>query len=87
MVADRAVHRSGKDADGNITALCSEGAAWSPRDAQDVIGDILSGTHTYYEPWQSGRTEIRVVDGPSGRYLRTDRDSTFRNNLDDLPDC
>ncbi len=38
--------------------------------------------------WPGGvRTEIRVVNGPTGKYLRTDRDNTSRNNLDDLPDC
>ena len=30
---------------------------------------------------------IHVVNGPRGKYLRTDRDSTVKNNLDDLPDC
>lgn len=33
------------------------------------------------------RTPIRVVNGPTGKYLRTDKDSTSKNNLDDLPDC
>lgn len=38
--------------------------------------------------WLDGiRTEIRVVNGPTGKYLRTDRDQTSHNNLDDLPDC
>jgi len=32
-------------------------------------------------------TKIRVVAGSTGKYLRTDWDSTSRNNLDDLPDC
>ena len=35
----------------------------------------------------TGRTEIRVVNGPNGKYLRTDRDDTERNNLRDLPNC
>lgn len=71
----------------NITALCDEGASWSPRSKADAISDINSGAHTYYVPWKSGRTEIRVVDGATGEYLRTDRDNTERNNLQDLPDC
>lgn len=86
-MADRPVTQTGKD-DGDITALCSPGEEWSPRNKQDAIHDIESGTHTYHVSWRGGsRTAIRVVDGPTGKYLRTDRDSTSSNNLDDLPDC
>lgn len=86
-MADRPVRKTGKDQDGDITRLCNEGSQWSPRSKQNVIQDIESGTHTYHVPWKSGRTEIRVVNGPTGKYLRTDRDDTSKNNLDDLPDC
>ena len=86
-MADRAVRRTGKDSDGDITALCNRSQSWSPRKKEDAIRDIESGTHTYYVPWQDGRTEIHVVDDPDGKYLRTDHDNTTRNNLDDLPDC
>lgn len=86
-MADRAVRRTGKDQDGDITALCEAGEHWSPRSKSDAIRDIETGVHTYYVPWKSGRTEIKVVNGSSGKYLRTDRDNTSKNNLDDLPDC
>lgn len=86
-MADRAVNKTGKNNQGDITSLCNEGAFWSPRRKADAISDIESGTNTYHVPWTSGRTEIRVVNGPTGKYLRTDRDSTAKNNLDDLPDC
>ena len=86
-MSDRAVSKSGKDRDGDITKLCNPGMSWSPRSKADAIRDIENGTHTYHVPWQSGRTEIRVVNGSTGKYLRTDRDNTNRNNLDDLPDC
>jgi hypothetical protein len=86
-MADRPVRRTGKNADGDITSLCNEGSAWSPRPKADAIRDIRDGLHTYHVPWQSGRTEIHVVDDGDGPYLRTDRDNTRRNNLDDLPDC
>lgn len=87
-MADRAVNRTGKDRDGDITKLCNPGEYWSPRMKQDAIRDIEGRQHRYYVPWPDGvRTEIRVVDGPTGKYLRTDKDSTSRNNLDDLPDC
>jgi hypothetical protein len=86
-MADRAVRKTRKDRDGDILALCNDGDFWSPRQKADAIADIELGRHTYYVPWKSGRTEIRVVNGPRGKYLRTDRDRTDRNNLDDLPDC
>jgi hypothetical protein len=84
---DRAVYKTGKASDGDITSLCNAGTPWSPRLKRDAIADIESGVHTYYVPWQSGRTEIRVVNGPTGKYLRTDADNSTRNNLLDLPDC
>ena len=79
-MADRAVRRTGKDQDGDITALCDSGADWSLRSKNDAIQDIENGAHTYYVPWKSGRTEIRVVNGSTGKYLRTDRDDTSKNN-------
>ena len=86
-MADRAVRKTGKDRDGDITKLCDSGKSWSPRLKADAIRDIDNGIHTYHVPWESGRTEIRVVNGANGKYLRTDSDNTSKNNLDDLPDC
>lgn len=88
-MARRPVTRSRKDSDGDITALGNPNEAWSPRLKADVISDIESGVHSYYVPWTDGlTTEIRVVhDRTKGKYLRTDHDSTERNNLDDLLDC
>lgn len=86
-MADRQVTHSGKDRDGDISRLCNPGMSWSPRAKVGAISDIESGLHTYFVMWGTQRTEIRVVNGPNGKYLRTDRDETTRNNLDDLPDC
>lgn len=89
-MADRAVRKTGKNSDGDITSLCDDGASWSPVSKLQAIRDIEDRAHTYYVPWTDGRTEIRVVKDASvadGKYLRTDRDSTSRNNLDDLPNC
>lgn len=86
-MADRAVYKTGKDGDGDITSLCNSGADWSPRKKADAISDIENKVHTYYVPWTDGRTEITVVNGPTGKYLRTVRDGSTKNNLDDLPDC
>lgn len=85
---DRYIIRSGKDHLGNIISLCNPGAWWSPRSAWDVINDIRTGTHRYLVAWADGiTTEVGVVNGTTGLYLRTDRDNTIRNNLDDLADC
>ena len=87
-MADRAVTRARHDSDGDVTAIGAPGAAWSPRLKRDAIADIEAGTHRYYVPWSTGEsTWVRVVDGPTGKYLRTDRDDTSRNNLDDLSEC
>ena len=86
-MADRPVRQTGKDRDGDILSLCNLNSHWSPRKKKDAINDIKTGTHSYYVPWKSGRTEIGVVNGPNGKYLRTDRDNTSKNNLNDLPDC
>lgn len=87
-MAKRYVRQTGKNSQGDITRLCNSGQPWSPRTKADAISDIESGTHEYWVNWStSPETKIRVVNGPSGKYLRTDRDTTTRNNLDDLPDC
>ncbi|XOV85284.1 MAG: DUF3892 domain-containing protein [bacterium] len=87
-MAKRYVRKTGKDSDGDITKLCNDGSAWSPRMKADVIRDIENNTNEYWVPWQSGETKIHVVsDRVKGKYLRTDRDQTSINNLDDLPDC
>jgi hypothetical protein len=87
VMAQRAVRKTGKNWQGDITALCNDGEWWSPRHRDDAIEDIETGRHTYYVPWPEKRTEVHVVNGPNGKYLRTDRDHTTKNNLDDLPDC
>jgi hypothetical protein len=82
------VRQTGKDKDGDITRLCNSGQFWSPRSKADAIQDIESGTHEYWVNWANyPETKIRVVTGARGKYLRTDRDQTSKNNLDDLPDC
>ena len=87
-MADRRVKATQKNADGDILGLCNTGQAWSPRSKQGAISDIETGAHTYHVMWVGNqRTEIRVVNGPTGKYLRTDRDNTSKNNLDDLPNC
>lgn len=87
-MARRQVRQTGKGSDGDITSLCNPGETWSPRGKRQVINDIESRLNSYYVSWPDGpTTDVRVVNGPKGKYLRTDRDNTERNNLLDLSDC
>ena len=85
---ERAVIKSKKNQDGDILGLCNPNEYWSPKSKNNAIYEIESGSIKYYVPWIDGtRTNINVVNGPNGKYLRTDKDSTYQNNLNDLPDC
>ena len=83
-MADRIVTQTGKDSDGNITALCGP---WGRRSSDDAIRDIDTQLHAYYVQ-QPGtpRTNVIVVDD-TPRYLRSTADKTSANNLDNLPNC
>ncbi|MBF9052071.1 DUF3892 domain-containing protein [Roseobacter sp. HKCCD9010] len=74
--------------DGDITKLCKSGEAWSPRQKADAIRDIENGTHTYYVQ-QAGTSRVNstVVNGTTGKYLRSTADKSSSNNSDNLPDC
>lgn len=85
-MADRRVRQTAKDRDGDITALCNAGEFWSPRQKGSAINDIETETHTYFVR-EGNRVEVGVVNGPTGKYLRTDADPGSANNLDNLPDC
>jgi hypothetical protein len=87
-MADRFVTRTGKDPrTGDITSLCNLNEYWSPIDKELAIIQIDAHLNAYWVQWQSKKTQILVVNGPTGKYLRTDHDNTTRNNLLDLPDC
>ena len=87
-MVDRQVTHSRKDRDGDILALCRPGQYWSPRLKDDAINDIESRQHSYFvDVPGAGRVDIHVVQGSTGKYLRTDPDRTSHSNLDDLPDC
>lgn len=86
-MSDRPVRQTSKDADGDIAALCNPNESWKRVTKTEAIAHIQNGTHRYHVPWASGATQINVVDGANGPYLRTDRDNSPENNLDELPDC
>ena len=84
-MSDRRVKRTGKDRDGDITRLCGD---WGSATKAQVILDIEGRRHTYYvQDHMSRRADVQVVNGPTGKYLRTDPNSSCTDNLDNLPDC
>jgi len=84
-MADRRVTRTGKDTNGNITSLCG---SWGSVTTATAIREIESGTNTYYvQDGYGRRADVHVVNGASGKYLRTDPNAICSDNLDNLPDC
>jgi len=86
-MAYRKVTATGKNSEGDITALFNSGEYWSPRYKNDAINDIENGLYSYYVIMNEQTVDIHVVGGTTGKYLRTDPDKTSKNNLDDLPNC
>jgi hypothetical protein len=63
------------------------GGAWGRHSEDQAIANIDSGVHTYYTSVGS-TAKVEVIKHPSGkRYLRTDADTTTRDNLLSLPEC
>jgi hypothetical protein len=71
-----------------VGALCQAGATWSPRSVAQVVADLRRGDHRYVAVDAAGRrSEIVVVRGAHGPYLRTKPDASAQNNLRKLPKC
>lgn len=84
-MADRRVTKTGKDRDGDITSLCG---AWGSTTKSTAISEIGNGTNSYYvQDDRYRRADVHVVNGPTGKYLRSDPNSSCSDNLDSLPDC
>lgn len=62
------------------------GSQWYWTRAQ-VIQSIEAGTNTFYTYEGNKRAEVAVVNGPSGKYLRTHRDGAWTDNLLALNAC
>jgi len=54
---------------------------------QQVIDSINAQTNTFYTRSGTQRSEIGVVDGPTGPYLRTYANGQWNDNLLALPEC
>lgn len=85
-MADRRVKRSGKNAEGDITSLCGDWGSVSK--AAAIIEIEPPSTNTYFVQDDYGRrADVHVVRGLTGKYLRTDPNSSCNDNLDTIPDC
>ena len=67
-----------------ITHLGGSNWKWT---RSDVIASIENGTHTFYTMVNNKRADVRVVNGPNGKYLRTYADGYYNDNLLALPEC
>jgi len=87
-MAQRKITGTKKDNDGDILALCNSGEYWSPVSKEQAIREIDGGVNTYYTYIDGKNAEIIVVKNPNGgKFLRTNKDSSTKNNLAELPDC
>lgn len=84
-MADRRVTSTAKDYYRNIIALCG---VWGRASRAEAIQHIEYGWHTYFvQDYYGRRADVHVVNGPAGKYLRTDPNSSCSDNLDNLPNC
>jgi Protein of unknown function (DUF3892) len=72
----------------HIVALCLEGGRRVPKST--AISNIEGRVESYYTNAGGQQANVEVVQRCircSSKYLRTDRDSTIKDNLLELPDC
>lgn len=62
------------------------GSGWRST-RQEIINSINARISTYYTFVNGNRSNIGVVNGPSGPYLRTYADGDWNDNLLSLPEC
>ena len=67
-MADRKVQFIHKDQEGNIDFLCSR--KWGRVSKKKIVEHIQKRIHTYYVEDKHGRSDVQVVRGATGRYLR-----------------
>jgi Protein of unknown function (DUF3892) len=67
-----------------ITHLGGAGWRWT---RQQVIDSIEAKTNTFFTKVGNNRSEISVVNGATGKYLRTHADGKYNDNLLALPEC
>ena len=67
-----------------ITHLGGAGWKWT---RAEVIASIEARTNTFYTLVGGTRADVGVVDGPSGKYVRTYADGKWNDNLLALREC
>lgn len=67
-----------------ITHLGNSSGKWT---RQQVIDWIESKSNTFYTSSGGNRSNIGVVNGPNGKYLRTYANGQWNDNLLALPEC
>ena len=67
-----------------ITHVGGEGWYWA---RERVIQSIENKTNTFHTLVNGNRSEVGVVNGQNGKYLRTYADSDWDDNLLSLPQC
>lgn len=75
----REVTATGKDEHGVVVSLHGE---WGMVSKHEAISDIEAGRASYAV---TGGQNLVVVDGPTGKYLRSHADGVNADNLDELP--
>jgi hypothetical protein len=84
---ERRVTRIKKNKEGDIVALCNTGSYWSPRNLINVISDIEVFKFKYYVQWENGEiSDVELINGPNGKYLRTKKHKSNKNDLYCLPE-
>ena len=81
-MAERKIKHIRKNLFGEIVALCNPEENWSPRQKHDAIQDIENGVYEYHIQWEKIRIDIRVAEGPDGKYLCTDYDKPLIHKLE-----
>jgi hypothetical protein len=78
-------HPTHQDRHHRIQAI---GGAWGRHSEDEAIQHIDSGANTYYTTGDGLTAKVLVVKHSGGkRYLKTDSDTTTRDNLLSLPEC
>ncbi len=75
----REVTATGKDEHGVVASLHGE---WGTVSKDEAISDIEAGRASYAV---AGGQNLEVVDGSTGKYLRSQADGDDADNLDQLP--
>jgi hypothetical protein len=67
-----------------ITHLGGQGWKWA---RAEVIQSIETGSNTFFTQVDGRRSNIGVVEGPHGKYVRTHADGYYNDNLLSLIEC